>query len=74
MEGSVSDETRNNKEDAVEEQTPSYPHGVQLAIIIASLATSVFLVALDETIITTAVPRISDEFHAMNDIGWYGSA
>ncbi|KAH8647967.1 azole resistance protein 1 [Xylariales sp. PMI_506] len=52
----------------------SYPHGVKLAVIIASLATSVFLCALDETIITTATPRITDEFKSINDVGWYGSA
>lgn len=28
----------------------------------------------DETIISTAIPRISDEFHAIGDIGWYGAA
>ena len=33
-----------------------------------------FLVALDRTIIATAVPRITDEFHRLGDIGWYSSA
>lgn len=35
---------------------------------------ALFLVALDRTIIATAVPSISDEFNALGDIGWYGSA
>jgi MFS family permease len=35
---------------------------------------SLFLVALDRTIITTAIPRITDEFNSLGDIGWYGSA
>jgi hypothetical protein len=35
---------------------------------------ALFLVALDRTIIATAVPRISDEFQALGDIGWYGSS
>ena len=35
---------------------------------------SLFLVALDRTIVTTAIPRITDEFHSLGDIGWYGSA
>ncbi|EFQ99145.1 azole resistance protein 1 [Nannizzia gypsea CBS 118893] len=51
-----------------------YPHGMKLAVIVGSLAASVFLVALDETIITTAIPKITDDFHSINDIGWYGSA
>lgn len=28
----------------------------------------------DNTIIATAIPRITDHFHALNDVGWYGSA
>src|SRR5690349_19749247 len=28
----------------------------------------------DQNIITTAIPRITDEFHSIADIGWYGSA
>ncbi|KAJ5935008.1 hypothetical protein N7466_004555 [Penicillium verhagenii] len=35
---------------------------------------ALFLVALDRTIIATAIPRITDEFHSLGDIGWYGSA
>lgn len=35
---------------------------------------ALFLVALDRTIIAPAVPKISDEFNALDDIGWYGSA
>ena len=30
--------------------------------------------ALDNTIIATAIPRITDQFKALNDVGWYGSA
>lgn len=28
----------------------------------------------DKLIISTAIPAITDEFHAANDIGWYGTA
>jgi len=35
---------------------------------------ALFLVALDRTIIAPAVPKISDDFQALGDIGWYGSA
>ncbi|KKK20441.1 hypothetical protein ARAM_002914 [Aspergillus rambellii] len=42
--------------------------------IILGVYLSIFLIALDRTIIATAIPRISDEFHSINDIGWYGSA
>lgn len=35
---------------------------------------AMFLVALDRTIVATAIPRITDDFHSLGDIGWYGSA
>lgn len=28
----------------------------------------------DRTILATAVPKITDDFHSLGDIGWYGSA
>ncbi|KAF9266282.1 MFS general substrate transporter [Marasmius fiardii PR-910] len=30
--------------------------------------------ALDNTIIATAIPKITDHFHSLDDVGWYGSA
>jgi hypothetical protein len=52
------------------------PHlsGTPLALCIFALCTAVFCVALDNTIIATAIPRITDDFHALQDVGWYGSA
>ncbi|KAH7165089.1 major facilitator superfamily domain-containing protein [Fusarium sp. MPI-SDFR-AT-0072] len=35
---------------------------------------SVLIFRQDNTIIATAIPRITDEFHALGDLGWYGSA
>ncbi|KAH8806172.1 major facilitator superfamily domain-containing protein [Xylogone sp. PMI_703] len=51
-----------------------YPSGMKLGIITIALSLSVFLVALDNTIIATAIPRITDHFKALDDVGWYGSA
>ncbi|KAL2049759.1 hypothetical protein ABVK25_009982 [Lepraria finkii] len=55
-------------------EEPEYPIGAKLGIIIASLCLSVFLMALDNTIIATAIPKITDHFKALDDVGWYGSA
>ena len=55
------------------DQSGGTTSGVKLAIIIVGLCFSVFCVALDNTIIATAIPRITDEFHALQDVGWYGS-
>ncbi|PWY62638.1 efflux pump antibiotic resistance protein [Aspergillus eucalypticola CBS 122712] len=46
----------------------------RLAIVIVSLCCGTFLVALDTTIISVAVPSISTTFQAFDDVGWYGSA
>lgn len=42
-------------------------------IVVGSLFFGTFLVALDTTIIGTAVPAITSEFHTLDDIAWYGS-
>ncbi|KAK6425937.1 MFS sugar transporter [Oleoguttula sp. CCFEE 5521] len=57
-----------------EEDNTVYPKKMQLFLITVALCLSVFCFALDNTIIATAIPKITDEFHAINDVGWYGSA
>ena len=39
-----------------------------------SLYISIFLVALDRTILGPAIPAITNQFQSTKDIGWYGSA
>ncbi|KAH7134075.1 major facilitator superfamily domain-containing protein [Dactylonectria macrodidyma] len=51
-----------------------YPTGMKLALITLALCLAVFVMALDNSIIATAIPKITDEFHSLNDVGWYGSA
>ncbi|KAJ7485872.1 major facilitator superfamily domain-containing protein [Mycena latifolia] len=51
-----------------------YPHGIKLTLLTLALCLSVFLVALDNTIIATAIPKITDQFKSLDDVGWYGSA
>ncbi|KAJ4414848.1 hypothetical protein N0V82_007696 [Gnomoniopsis sp. IMI 355080] len=51
-----------------------YPTGIKLALLMTSVFVSMFLVALDRLIISTAIPQITDDFHSATDIGWYGSA
>ncbi|KAG2417902.1 hypothetical protein HFD88_001001 [Aspergillus terreus] len=48
--------------------------GLRLAAVFTVLCLAVFLVALDNTIIATAIPRITDQFKALEDVGWYGSS
>ncbi|KAF2272736.1 MFS general substrate transporter, partial [Westerdykella ornata] len=53
---------------------PVYPPPAKLAVILASLYISIFLIALDRTIIGPAIPEITNKFNSISDIGWYGSA
>lgn len=56
------------------EDVTEYPSGVKLAVILVALMVSNFLVALDTTIISTAIPVISQQFKSLQDIGWYVSS
>lgn len=50
------------------------PKTLKFWIIMLSNFLALFLVALDRTIVATAVPRITDAFNSQGDIGWYASA
>ncbi|KAI0126635.1 major facilitator superfamily transporter [Xylariales sp. AK1849] len=48
--------------------------GLPLLLLVLGLCLVVFLISIDRTIITTAIPYITAEFHSTSDIGWYGSS
>ncbi|KAK9319424.1 major facilitator superfamily domain-containing protein [Lipomyces orientalis] len=51
-----------------------YPPIRTVIVIMTGVYFCMFLVALDRTIISTAVPQITDDFDSLNDVGWYSSA
>ncbi|CAG8155807.1 unnamed protein product [Penicillium nalgiovense] len=51
-----------------------YPRLYSLLLDILALVAIMFLQGLDSTIISTAIPDITDQFHALGDIGWYASS
>lgn len=51
-----------------------YPVKWRRYLIACALLLSMFLTALDLTIVATAIPRITREFHSLADVGWYGSS
>ncbi|KAM0788040.1 hypothetical protein ACM66B_006238 [Microbotryomycetes sp. NB124-2] len=51
-----------------------YLTGAKLYLVLGSLILIMILVSLDQTIVAAAVPKISDAFNALSDVGWYGSA
>ncbi|KAK7421865.1 hypothetical protein QQZ08_009743 [Neonectria magnoliae] len=54
--------------------TTEYPTGFKMFFIVLALVLSIFLVALDMTIVATAIPKITDEFKGLDKVGWYGAA
>ncbi|KAK8124340.1 mfs multidrug transporter protein [Apiospora kogelbergensis] len=48
--------------------------GTRLFLVMFSLTLAVFLMLLDSSIVATATPKITSDFHSLNDIGWYGTA
>ncbi|KAK6698835.1 hypothetical protein SNK05_011657 [Fusarium graminearum] len=57
-----------------EEDETQWLTGWKLVSMITSLTLAAFLMLLDMSIISTAIPRITSDFHSLHDIGWYASA
>lgn len=53
---------------------PEYLSGWKLVSLMVAITLSAFLMLLDMSIIVTAIPSITSDFHSLRDIGWYGSA
>jgi len=72
----VADETADLEPAGVEraEDESKYLHGAQLWLLTIGLLLTVFVIALDNTIIATAIPKITSVFDSLDDVGWYGSA
>ncbi|KAK7970005.1 hypothetical protein PG988_009078 [Apiospora saccharicola] len=78
----------NEKVDAkkvdLREDGTEYSNGVKLYLIMVAICLAVFLMDLEQArprrehdsnaIIAMAIPKITDEFHSLPDVGWYGSA
>ncbi|KAJ5488465.1 hypothetical protein N7539_003355 [Penicillium diatomitis] len=56
------------------DELETYPAGWKLAAIVVGLCLACILVALDNTIMATAIPKITEQFNSLDDVGWYGSA
>ncbi|CAP64725.1 uncharacterized protein PODANS_5_9910 [Podospora anserina S mat+] len=52
------------------EDGEEYPTGIKLAAIVTALCLSVFLMALDNSIIATAIPKITDQFQSLPDVAY----
>ncbi|KAK9446483.1 putative MFS multidrug transporter [Limtongia smithiae] len=59
---------------AGEPPSVDYPGFRRTLMVMMSAYLSTFLVALDRTIISTAIPSVTNEFNSLGDIAWYGSS
>ncbi|KAF3406281.1 putative efflux pump gsfJ [Talaromyces pinophilus] len=65
-------ETEN--QDSGEAVDAEYPQGISLVLIVAAVVLAIFLISLDQTILGTAIPKITDQFGGLDKVSWYGSA
>ncbi|OIW29104.1 putative MFS transporter [Coniochaeta ligniaria NRRL 30616] len=65
-----SDATLSSTEDTAKD----YATGLKLFLVMLSICMSTSLVGLELGIISTAIPGITDDFHRIQDVGWYGCA
>ncbi|CAG8101348.1 unnamed protein product [Penicillium salamii] len=59
--------------DSVDSNVP-FPAGGKLMSILSAIGLVTFIVMLDASILATAIPFITNEYHALLDVGWYGSS
>ena len=64
----VTEKKADGDEEEEEDDETRYPKAMKLTLITIALCLAVFCMALDNTIIATAIPRITDEFHAIDDV------
>lgn len=61
-------------QDGGEEDGTGHLAGAPLVLALVALNLSTVLVFLDNSILSTATPTITNEFHSVQDIGWYVSS
>ncbi|KAJ5108193.1 hypothetical protein N7456_004868 [Penicillium angulare] len=57
-----------------DDENTEYPPLAKFIPILIGLCLQAFCTALDNTILATAVPKITEQFNSLEDISWYASA
>jgi MFS family permease len=66
--------SQDDQDEDEDEDESHYPSGPKLWLLTFGLCLTTFVIALDNTIIATAIPKITTVFNSLGDVGWYGSA
>ncbi|EGX91502.1 efflux pump antibiotic resistance protein, putative [Cordyceps militaris CM01] len=72
--GKIDSDTEKATPQPDEQPEDEYPSGTKLVFIVVALVLAIFLLALDMTIVATAIPKITEEFQGLDKVGWYGAA
>lgn len=64
----------NDDNDNDDDNNQVYPAGAKRWLVLSSLIFGAALHGLDLTIIAAAIPSLTNDFHTLDDIGWYSSA
>lgn len=70
----VTEDATRTASTASAEDESKYLKGLPLTFLTIGLSLTTFVIALDNTIIATAIPRITTVFNSLDDVGWYGSS
>ncbi|RIB27079.1 major facilitator superfamily domain-containing protein [Gigaspora rosea] len=66
--------TNVNDQDAQTVENDDLLHGIELFLVALSLVCAVFLSALDQTILATALPKIVSDFNGLDQIAWVATS
>ncbi|KAI0489978.1 MFS toxin efflux pump [Xylaria cf. heliscus] len=69
----INNQTRKQEEDDHDDEA-DYLQPLELVPVFIAMALGIFILGLDNTIVGTATPTITNEFHSLADFSWYGSA
>ncbi|KAJ0332546.1 hypothetical protein COL922a_011314 [Colletotrichum nupharicola] len=70
----VADDLEKTTNIKTEDNSQEYVSGVKLGLIVVSVSLACFLTLMDISVISTTIPKITDDFKSLVDVGWYGSA
>ncbi|KAJ5792062.1 uncharacterized protein N7503_008040 [Penicillium pulvis] len=60
--------------DISDDERIEYPSTIKFLPVLIGLCFQSFCIALDNTILATAVPKITEQFNSLEDLSWYASA
>jgi hypothetical protein len=68
------DEIHDSQVSALTSDAVVYPGPLTFWVIYTGLLLATFVIGFDSNCVATIIPVITDEFHSLNDVGWYGTA